>query len=108
MSCWRGIRLMVSQNLRSDSSQIVQAISADLTTATTSQQALVDAVAHSKFSGKAPDHVYLCAGFAKPGFFVTTSEKDLQQGLDGVYWVSAWTAQVRQQHAQADATLAVH
>lgn len=41
---------------------------------------------------KAPDHVFLCAGFSKPQLFIDATPEDLQSGLNGVYWVSAWTA----------------
>lgn len=74
---------------------IIQAISADLSSYETSNTALQTAISHPRFSGRAPDHVFLCAGFAKPGFFVQASERDLKQGLEGVYWVAVWTAQVR-------------
>ncbi|KAJ9111701.1 hypothetical protein QFC19_001061 [Naganishia cerealis] len=73
-------------------SQRIVAISADLTSQATSHEAYHDAIA--KQDGQVPDNVFLCAGHAKPGFFVEADEKDLRSGLDGTYWVSAWTAQI--------------
>jgi hypothetical protein len=54
----------------------VKAVSADLT----SRQASADAIntAVEAFKGAIPEHVFLCAGFAEPGFFVTATEEDLR------------------------------
>ncbi|KAJ9121604.1 hypothetical protein QFC22_002223 [Naganishia vaughanmartiniae] len=73
-------------------SQRIVAISADLTSQATSREAYHDAIKQQE--GQVPDNVFLCAGHAKPGFFVEADEKDLRSGLDGTYWVSAWTAQI--------------
>ncbi|WOO76558.1 3-ketodihydrosphingosine reductase TSC10 [Vanrija pseudolonga] len=70
-------------------SQKVFYVQADLTSRTESDAALEAA---SKTFGASPDYVFLCAGFSKPQYFVEASPEDLQSGLDGVYWVSAWTA----------------
>ncbi|RSH85750.1 3-dehydrosphinganine reductase [Saitozyma podzolica] len=71
-------------------SQLISHISADLTSAESSEAALNDAVV--AWGGKAPDHVYLCAGFSRPKFFVDMDAQHMKEGLDGVYWVSAYTA----------------
>ncbi|KAH9951636.1 oxidoreductase [Amylocystis lapponica] len=42
--------------------------------------------------GRCPDAVFLCAGAARPGFFVEHDEALLKQGMDDTYWVQAWTA----------------
>ncbi|KAJ9091376.1 hypothetical protein QFC21_007231 [Naganishia friedmannii] len=77
---------------RTSESQRIVAISADLTSQATSREAYHDAIKQQH--GQVPDNVFLCAGHAKPGFFVEVDEKDLRSGLDGTYWVSAWTAQI--------------
>ena len=57
-------------------SQIIQAISADLTSPTSSSDALEQAVkAHG---GKCPEHVYLCAGHSLPQFFIDASPEELK------------------------------
>lgn len=64
--------------------QVVKAISADLISKTSSEDAFHAACA--AFGGDLPDHVFLCAGFAKPGFFVEASEEDMRAvsgGLEG-------------------------
>ena len=56
--------------------QVVKAVSADLTSRKASEDAMSAAV--KAFGGSIPEHVYLCAGFAEPGFFVTATEEDLR------------------------------
>lgn len=46
--------------------------------------------------GKCPDAVFLCAGSARPGFFIEEDETSLRQGMDNAYWVQAWSALVSQ------------
>ncbi|WVQ95286.1 hypothetical protein IAU59_002381 [Kwoniella sp. CBS 9459] len=70
--------------------QKIKFISADLTDAVTSEQALVKA--SEPFGGAVPDYILMCAGFSRPKFFVEASTQELKDGFDGVYWVSAWTA----------------
>ncbi|KAI5449447.1 3-dehydrosphinganine reductase [Naganishia albida] len=77
---------------RTSESQKIVSISADLTRQADSARAYQDAIA--QHGGAEPSNVFLCAGHAKPGFFIETDESDLRSGLDGTYWVSAWTAQV--------------
>lgn len=56
--------------------QVIQAISADLTSAQSSADALERAArAHG---GRAADEVYLCAGMSRPQFFIEASADDLQ------------------------------
>lgn len=43
---------------------------------------------------KCPDAVFLCAGSARPGFFIEEDETSLRQGMDNAYWVQAWSALV--------------
>ncbi|KAL1413662.1 3-dehydrosphinganine reductase [Vanrija albida] len=74
---------------KSAGGQKVFYVQADLTSRTESDAALEEA---SKTFGASPDYVFLCAGFSKPQYFVEATPEDLQSGLDGVYWVSAWTA----------------
>uniref|UniRef100_A0A0W0FBR0 3-dehydrosphinganine reductase n=1 Tax=Moniliophthora roreri TaxID=221103 RepID=A0A0W0FBR0_MONRR len=70
--------------------QKVNAYSFDLSTATGSTKAL-DAVCEP-FEGRAPDTVLCLAGMGRPKFFVEMTEEDLVQGMNGAYWVQAWTA----------------
>lgn len=46
--------------------------------------------------GKCPDAVFLCAGSARPGFFIEENEASLRQDMDQCYWVQAWSALVSQ------------
>lgn len=69
------ISYITQTHRRSESQQIV-AISADLTSQATSREAYNDAVKQQ--NGQVPDNVFLCAGYAKPGFFVEADEKDLR------------------------------
>jgi hypothetical protein len=39
----------------------------------------------------------MCAGSAKPKYFVELTEEDLTQGMTNGYWLQAWTAFVRNQ-----------
>ncbi|KAL7422588.1 3-dehydrosphinganine reductase [Cryptotrichosporon argae] len=69
--------------------QQVLSISADLSSATASQDALDSAV---KQIGRLPEWTFLCAGFSKPELFVEAGVEDIQSGIEGVYYVAAWTA----------------
>nr|XP_018261871.1 3-ketodihydrosphingosine reductase TSC10 [Kwoniella dejecticola CBS 10117]OBR84029.1 3-ketodihydrosphingosine reductase TSC10 [Kwoniella dejecticola CBS 10117] len=71
--------------------QIIQFISADLTSPLSSLESLVKA--SEPFNGRVPDYIYLCAGFSKPKYMVDSSLEEFQAGFDGTYWVSAYTAQ---------------
>ncbi|TYJ53269.1 hypothetical protein B9479_006083 [Cryptococcus floricola] len=70
--------------------QIIQFISADLSSPTDSDQALLAACIPHK--GLAPDYIFLCAGFSQPKYFVENTKAEIKWGMDGVYLVSAYTA----------------
>jgi 3-dehydrosphinganine reductase len=74
--------------------QVFQSFSHSLTSATEARAALEDVCA--KHGGQAPDAVFICAGYWKPQFWLESTEDDLKAGMDGGYWVQAWTAWVRQ------------
>lgn len=57
--------------------QIIQAISADLTSPESSAAALTRAA--ERHGGRCPEHLYLCAGFSQPQFFIDASAKQLQE-----------------------------
>lgn len=57
--------------------QQIKFISADLTHADTSDAALRQAMA--AWGGHAPDHVYLCAGYSKPQFWIDAEPEALQK-----------------------------
>jgi hypothetical protein len=56
--------------------QRIVAISADLTSQSESAKAYNDAI--TRQNGLEPETVFLCAGHAKPGFFVEADERDLR------------------------------
>lgn len=56
--------------------QKIFAVSADLTAQETSEKALNEAC--EAFNGRAPDYVFLCAGFSKPQLFVDATSADLK------------------------------
>ncbi|KAJ3538499.1 hypothetical protein NMY22_g5142 [Coprinellus aureogranulatus] len=78
--------------LRVSPSQILQARSADLFSASDAKAAL-DAMCEAH-NGDAPDAVFSCAGSSKPMWFVEMTEQDLKDGMDYGYWVQAWTVYV--------------
>jgi hypothetical protein len=65
-------------------SQLISHISADLTSAESSEAALNDAVV--AWGGKAPDHVYLCAGFSRPKFFVDMDAQHMKE-VSAAIWL---------------------
>lgn len=69
--------------------QTVQSISCDLMQHQSSSDAF-DAA--TSFHGRVPEYVFNCAGFSFPRFFIDATPEQLQEGLDGTYWVQAWTA----------------
>ncbi|KAG5649005.1 hypothetical protein DXG03_000354 [Asterophora parasitica] len=78
------------ENARQTPNQVLKMYSFSLTDASSSAAALEAAsVGHG---GKCPDAVFLCAGAARPGFFVEEDEVSLKQGMDNGYWVQAWSA----------------
>lgn len=42
-----------------------------------------------------PDAFFLCAGSARPSFWIENTEQQLIHGMEQAYWVQAWTAHVR-------------
>ncbi|WVQ74145.1 hypothetical protein IAR50_003737 [Cryptococcus sp. DSM 104548] len=70
--------------------QIIQFISADLTSPTESDEALRTALIPHR--GLAPDYVFLCAGFAQPKYFVEYTKEEIESTMNGNYLVSAYTA----------------
>ena len=64
------------KGLTVNSTQLVHSISADLTSAESSNSALDTAMEHH--GGRAPDYALLCAGFSKPKFFIDATTADLQ------------------------------
>ena len=46
-------------------------------------------------NGVTPDAFFLCAGSARPYFWVENTEEDLINGMNQAYWAQAWTAYVR-------------
>lgn len=91
-SCYLHLYCDTTQAARISSSQIIQAHSANLFTASGAEAAL-EAVCKAH-DGHAPDAVITCAGAARPMFFVEMTEQDLVQGMECGYWVQAWTAWV--------------
>ena len=84
--------LAAMEEHRQNSSQQFHTYSFDLSTGSESTKAL-EAVCEP-FEGRAPDAVFTCPGFEKPKFFVEMTEEELMKGMDGAYWVQAWTAWV--------------
>ncbi|WVQ74144.1 hypothetical protein IAR50_003736 [Cryptococcus sp. DSM 104548] len=86
----RGEQVVEGLKSLAKSTQIIQFISADLSSPTDSDRALTSAcIPHN---GLAPDYVFLCAGFSQPKYFVENTKEDIKWGMDGVYLVSAYTA----------------
>ena len=69
-----GMKALVPESERED--RKIFAVSADLTKRETSDAALEHAC--ESFGGRAPDYVFLCAGFSKPQMFVDATPQDLQ------------------------------
>ncbi|KAI0078392.1 oxidoreductase [Panus rudis PR-1116 ss-1] len=70
--------------------QIFQAASHSLNTGEGARAALKDIC--TRHGGLSPDAVFMCAGSWAPRFWVESTEEQLRQGMDGGYWVQAWTA----------------
>ncbi|KAL0071710.1 3-dehydrosphinganine reductase [Marasmius tenuissimus] len=82
--------LALMEEHRQNSSQEFHTYSFDLSTGSESTNAL-EAVCEP-FGGRAPDAVIACPGFERPKFFVEMTEEELTKGMNGAYWVQAWTA----------------
>jgi 3-dehydrosphinganine reductase len=73
--------------------QILRSYSFSLTDLANSEAALEAAC--RPYEGRAPDAAFLCAGAARPGFFLDQEEASMRQGMDASYWVQAWCSLVR-------------
>lgn len=62
-------------------------ISADLTDANECERVLAEVTAWN--NGSAPDVVWCCAGFCRPGFFIDVPLSVQRQQMDTVYWTAA-------------------
>lgn len=80
------------QKARQTPNQVLRAYSFSLSDAVSSAAALEAAC--QSHGGRNPDAVFLCAGCSTPGFFIEQDEASLRQGMDGGYWVQAWSALV--------------
>lgn len=78
---------------RTSPDQVLQVFSHSLLTGDEARAALENACA--KHDGESPDAAFLCAGAWKPKYWVESTEQELRDGMDGGYWVQAWTAWVR-------------
>jgi 3-dehydrosphinganine reductase len=47
------------------------------------------------YNDAAPDALFLCAGTAKPKYFIEMTEEEIVNGMSQGYWVQAWTSFVR-------------
>ncbi|KAJ5486017.1 hypothetical protein N7530_000317 [Penicillium desertorum] len=65
-------------------------ISADLTDPAECERVIAEVTTWN--SGAAPDVVWCCAGFSRPGFFVDVPIEEHRQQMDTVYWTAANTA----------------
>ncbi|CAG8897119.1 unnamed protein product [Penicillium nalgiovense] len=65
-------------------------ISADLTDPAECERVIAEVTTWN--SGAAPDVVWCCAGFSRPGFFVDVPIQEHRQQMDTVYWTAANTA----------------
>ena len=50
--------------------------------------------ASEPFGGRCPDALFLCAGAARPSYFVEQDERMLRHGMQMSYWAQACTALV--------------
>ncbi|KAJ3739406.1 oxidoreductase [Lentinula detonsa] len=78
------------EKTRQSSNQILRSYSFSLTDADASYAALE--AASKDHGNKYPDTVFMCAGAARPGFFVEEDAKSMQKGMDNTYWIQAYTA----------------
>ncbi|CAI7644176.1 unnamed protein product [Penicillium palitans] len=65
-------------------------ISADLTDPVECERVIAEVTTWN--SGAAPDIVWCCAGFSRPGYFVDVPIQDHRQQMDTIYWTAANTA----------------
>lgn len=65
-------------------------ISADLTDPLECERIIAETTTWN--SGAAPDVVWCCAGFSRPGFFIDVPIAEHKQQMDTIYWTAANTA----------------
>ncbi|KAH7106515.1 oxidoreductase [Auriculariales sp. MPI-PUGE-AT-0066] len=70
--------------------QILQAFSFSLSDPVAADAAIV--AASAAHDGRLPDAFLLCAGSARPGFFIEQSTQDLRDGFENAFWCQAHTA----------------
>jgi len=75
---------------RVDKAQILKAYSFSLSTYDESAKALK--AASEPHKNRVPDALFLCAGAARPRFYIESDAETMQQGMVEGYWVQAWTA----------------
>ncbi|KZP32984.1 oxidoreductase [Athelia psychrophila] len=68
-----------------------------------SSKAALDA-ACAPHGGRSPHAMFLCAGMSRPGFFIEETEGTMRDGMDGGYWVQAFSALAGSQRMVADRT----
>ncbi|KAG9088786.1 3-dehydrosphinganine reductase [Ceratobasidium sp. UAMH 11750] len=78
--------------VRVSPNQIIKSYSFSVADSAGSKAALEAAC--EPFDGRAPDAMFLCAGAAKPRFFVEDDEEDLQNAMTNAYWIQAYSAHV--------------
>jgi len=78
------------ESARQDPSQILTAISFSVDNAKDAA-ASIDA-ASAAHGNRTPDAMFLCAGAAKPGFFVEQTEESFKGAMESTYWAQAWSA----------------
>ncbi|PFH52781.1 hypothetical protein AMATHDRAFT_188909 [Amanita thiersii Skay4041] len=78
------------ENARQTPDQVLKAYSYSLTESASSIAAIQAAC--DDHGGKCPDAFFLCAGTARPGFFLEQTEESLKRGMDDAYWVQALSA----------------
>ncbi|KAK2466259.1 hypothetical protein APHAL10511_001901 [Amanita phalloides] len=82
--------LEILERVRQSPEQVLKAYSYSLTDSVSSTAALQ--AASDAHGGRCPDAVFLCAGTARPGFFLEESGDTLKRGMDDAYWVQAFSA----------------
>ncbi|KAF9259167.1 oxidoreductase [Marasmius fiardii PR-910] len=78
------------EKARENPGQIFKSYSYSLTEARAAEEALTAAC--EPHGGRAPDAIFLCAGAARPGYFVEQTPESLENGMNISYWISAYTA----------------
>ncbi|KAI0636131.1 oxidoreductase [Trametes polyzona] len=82
--------LEVLENARKTPEQVLKAYSFAVDSESESFAALK--AASEPFGGRCPDALFLCAGAARPSYFVEQDERMLRHGMQISYWAQACTA----------------